>query len=181
MKQLKIQISAIALQKLWLWTDLAKGEVAAFGLVDELPGILRVTDFLLIDQQCNCAETEMDQQALAELILQLEDPAKLRCWAHSHAFLEVFWSKTDNATIEGLSNEWFLSLVVNKDHEALLRLDQFHPKHMYLDDMPWEAYCEIDEAILIKEFKQKVKESAIPLLPVTEEEMAFWEDYDEFR
>ena len=33
---IKVQISAEAMQKLWLWTDIAKGEVSALGLVEEI-------------------------------------------------------------------------------------------------------------------------------------------------
>jgi hypothetical protein len=55
----KIQVEAEAMQKLWLWTDFAKGEVSCLGLVDEVVSTetgrttaLVVTDFFLVKQQC---------------------------------------------------------------------------------------------------------------------------------
>ncbi|MBK6911452.1 MAG: hypothetical protein IPH10_11085 [bacterium] len=35
---LKIQVGATAMQKLWLWTDFAKGEVSCLGLVGKVVG-----------------------------------------------------------------------------------------------------------------------------------------------
>ena len=160
---IKIQVAATAWAKLMLWTELAEGEVSAFGTVEELPGILRVTDFFLVAQACNEAETEMDPIALAELMLQVEDPGKLRCWAHSHAEMPVFYSKTDSDCIDDLANgEWLLSIVVNKLHQVLVRLDQFHPAHLYVEDVVFQVYYPIDvelEAQCKAEFKKKVRES----------------------
>jgi hypothetical protein len=57
-----------ALQKLWLWTDFAKGEVSCLGIVDEVvndtntsrTSALIVTDFFLVKQECTSDETDMD-------------------------------------------------------------------------------------------------------------------------
>jgi len=78
--------------------------------------------------------------AVAQLIADLEnqniDSRKLRCWAHSHGSMSVFWSGTDDECITGLANgEWLLSLVVNKKRDSMSRLDQYHPCHMYLSDV----------------------------------------------
>ena len=170
---IKIQVDVVAMQKLWLWTDLADGEVSALGLVEEirdetsgLISILRVTDFFLIKQQCNGVETEMDPAAVSELMVDLEssgiDSSRLRCWAHSHDTMSVFWSDVDQECISGLANgEWMLSLVVNKKRDSLMRLDSFHPAHMFLPDVVWEVYYPLDddlEGMCIEEFKAKVTE-----------------------
>jgi hypothetical protein len=114
------------MQKPWTWIDLANGEVSAIGTVDVIEDevtILRVTDFFLLKQTCSDVETELDQTALANLFSEV-DPNKLRCWVHSHGDTSVFWSGTDDETIEGLSNgEWMLSLVVNKYQETMMRFD----------------------------------------------------------
>jgi hypothetical protein len=106
----KIQVDATAYQKFMCWVDMARGEVSALGLVDEVSDestgmitALLVTDFLLVKQACTMDETTMDPAAVAQLIMDLEvqgtDSRKLRCWAHSHGSMSVFWSQTDDECI----------------------------------------------------------------------------------
>ncbi len=169
----KIQVEATAMQKLWLWTDFAKGEVSALGLVDEVVSTetgrttaLIVTDFFLVKQQCTYEETDMDVADVARLISELEakgiDSRKLRCWAHSHGTMSVFWSKQDESCISGLANnEWLLSLVVNKRRDTQMRLDLFHPAHLYLADVVWETKFPLVDGLAeacFDDFKAKVRE-----------------------
>jgi len=189
---IKIQVDALAFVKLMTWVELAKGEVSAIGLVESLPGILRVTDFVLLDQVCTSTETELDPKAIAQLMQDVEDPSMLRCWAHSHADMKVFWSGTDEETIAGLSNdEWMLSLVVNKNHDAMMRLDVYSPAHIHVDDVVWELRYDVPmetKADWKKQFKDKVTEAPdfrlnlqpITDLPELEEDLDMWEDYHEF-
>jgi len=111
---IRVQVDVQALAKLWLWVDLAAGEVSALGLVDEITNpktgnlaALRITDFLLVKQDCSSAETTMDPVAIVELLGELEsagqDSGKLLCWAHSHADMQVFWSTQDDSCINGLA------------------------------------------------------------------------------
>jgi len=173
---IKIQVEAAAMQKLWLWTDIAQGEVSALGLVEEIRdegagaiSALLVTDFFLMKQVCSSAETDMDPTALAELLMQLEtaeiDGRQLRCWVHSHGSMGVFWSDTDDECIVGLANgEWLLSLVVNKKRETMMRLDQFHPCHLYLSDVVWEEYYPRRDGLAeacLAEFRAKVTETSL--------------------
>jgi hypothetical protein len=170
---IRIQIDATAMQKLWLWTEMAKGEVSALGLVDEIRDAvsgtvssLLVTDFFLVKQACSSDETTMDPQSVAELMASLEtkgvDCRKLRCWAHSHGTMSVFWSATDHQCVGNLANgEWLLSIVVNKKRDAMVRLDQFNPAHLYLTDVVWEVRYPLVDGLAeecLKEFKAKVKE-----------------------
>jgi hypothetical protein len=170
---IKIQVDVVALQKLWLWTDCAKGEVSALGLVEEIldagsgaVNALRVTDFFLVREQCTMDETTMDPADIAQRMLDLEargiDSRKLRCWAHSHGSMSVFWSATDDDCIEGLANgEYRLSLVVNRKRDSLCRLDVYHPCHLYLTDVVWEVYAPLPESLhkaCFEEFKSKVTE-----------------------
>jgi hypothetical protein len=179
---INIQIDATAWAKILLWTDIANGEFSALGLVEELDNTLRVTEVFLLEQQCDSAGTEIDQAAVAQLMLEGIDPGKLRCWIHSHADMQVFWSKTDDECIQGLANgEWLLSLVVNKLHESMMRIDQFHPTQIYLEDVIWEVHCPIDpelEARCKAEFKKKVRESEFRPFGELEEAMDWmeWED-----
>lgn len=170
----KIQVEAKAMQMLWLWTDFAKGEVSCLGLVDEVVSTetgrtkaLIVTDFFLVKQQCTYEETDMDVSDVARLIAELEskgiDSRKLRCWAHSHGSMSVFWSGQDESCISGLANnEWLLSLVVNKRRDTQMRLDQYHPSHMYIPDVQWEVKYPLVDGLAeacFDEFKSKVRET----------------------
>ncbi len=172
---IKIQVEATAMQKLWLWTDMAKGEVSCLGLVDEVVNAdskritsLVVTDFFLVKQNCSYDETDMDIADVARLITEVEskgiDSRKFRCWAHSHGSMSVFWSGQDETCIAGLANgEWLLSLVVNKRRDAVMRLDQYHPSHMYLADVVWETKFPLVDGLAeacFSEFKSKVQEVA---------------------
>ena len=174
----RIQIDAIAMQKLWTWTDVARGEVSALGIVEEIRNAdsgsitaLLVTDMFLVKQRCSLDETTMDPQAVATLMADLEaqdvDSRKLRMWAHSHAGMSVFWSGTDDDCINGLANgEWLLSLVVNKKHEAMLRLDQYNPAHLYLTDAAFEIAYPMTDGLAeqcLTEFKAKVQEDTFGL------------------
>ena len=187
---IRVQVDALAWTKLMTWVEMAKGEVSAIGLVESTPGLLRVIDFKLLTQVCNSTETELDPKAIAQLMQEVEDPSMLRCWAHSHGDMDCFWSKTDEETIAGLSNdEWMLSLVVNKDHDAIMRLDVYHPAHVHIDDVVWELYYDVPvetQEDWKKQFKDKVTETpdyrlnlqAFP--PDLEDELEMWEAYDEF-
>ncbi len=184
----KIQVEATAMQKLWLWTDFAKGEVSCLGLVDEVVSTetgrttaLVVTDFYLVKQNCSYEETELDVAEVARLISELEskgvDSRRLRCWAHSHGSMGVFWSGQDEQCIAGLANgEWMLSLVVNKKRDAMMRLDQYHPAHLYLADVVWEVVYPLAAGLAeacFDEFKARVTESQYRFAPWGSREKSF--------
>jgi hypothetical protein len=171
---IKMQVDALAMQKIWQWVDLAKGEVSALGLVEDVRDAengavtaLIVTDFFLVKQTCSADETTMDPASVAELLTDLEtkgiDGRKLRCWCHSHGDLSVFWSGQDDECIRGLCNgEWMLSLVVNKSRDSMMRLDQYHPVHLYVSDCIWEVRYPLVDGLAeacFAEFKAKVTES----------------------
>ncbi|NQU06671.1 MAG: hypothetical protein HQ568_11305 [Calditrichaeota bacterium] len=197
-----VQVSAVAIQKIMVWTGIAKGEVSALGLVEEIRDedtgaveTLRVTDVFLVNQVCNDCETELVPEAVAELMMNLEaqglPSGKLRCWMHSHADMETFWSGQDDETIKGLANGgYLLSLVVNKLRQSMMRLDMFHPAHIYLEDIVWEVSYPAVKGLAEqcrKEFKDKVVEQPsflsksrkheLAILPDDIENYDTWEDY----
>lgn len=165
---IKIQISTEVLRKLWFWTQEADGEFSALGEVEQVLNektgrirALRVVDLHLVKQSCNESETEMDSNSVCELMQKI-DTDRLRIWVHSHGKITVFWSATDEKCIAGLG-DWMLSLVVNKKHDALLRLDQFIPCHLCVDNLDWEMYFPEDKAVddsLRAEFKKNVLEES---------------------
>ena len=152
---IQVEVDALALQKLWLYVDLAQAEVSVLGLAEEVVdpaskqiSTLRVTDFFLVKQKSSVAETEMEPDGIVELLASGIDSSKLRCWAHSHGSMPVFWSTQDATCIEGLANDgWLLSLVVNKKRETMMRLDVFHPTHLFLEDIIWQVHYALPEEI----------------------------------
>jgi len=127
--------------KIWHWVRMATGEVSGLGLVDVIDGQMVVSDVFLPKQECTSADTDLDQQAVAQLMMELDnegvDLGKLRFWWHSHADMEVFWSGTDTGTMQELSggDTFLLSMVVNKKHDRKLRVDMFNPFNMILDNL----------------------------------------------
>jgi hypothetical protein len=123
------------------YTALARGEVSGLGLVEEIDGGFLVTELYLPKQSCTLAGTDLDQGAVASIILQLDqagqDSGALRFWFHSHSHLDVFWSQTDEACIAGLANgDYVLSLVTNKAGDILARVDIFRPARVTIDQVP---------------------------------------------
>jgi hypothetical protein len=133
----RVSIDAQALERIWHWTDLAKGEFSCLGQVTD---DVLVHDVQLFQQTCTSASTEIDQEALAQFLYQHAKPEKVRAWIHSHGSLNVFWSQQDELCIDGLENETFLiSIVVNKRREMKCRLDVWHPVRVTLDDIHVEV------------------------------------------
>ena len=164
-----IWIDPVPHEKLSAWTRMAKGEVSALGLIEDAQTGPVITDVFLVKQTCTGASTDMDQADIATLMFDLAaagQEARLRAWIHSHANMDVFWSKTDDDTIEGMqADPYFVSLVVNKRGDVRGRIDLFRPLRVIIDDVPvkvrmpdlgLEAECRA-------EFNAKVDEA--PLFP----------------
>ena len=123
------------------YTNLAAGEVSGLGTVEEFNGGFLVTDLFLPKQTCSPGGTELDQESVATLLMELDQAGKdsgaLRYWFHSHGDLDVFWSRTDEECINNLANgDYVLSLVTNKRGHMLARLDIFRPVRVTIDQVP---------------------------------------------
>jgi proteasome lid subunit RPN8/RPN11 len=162
----RLYIDARAYEKLFHWVNLAKGEISCLGLVEDNCKEFNILDVFLIKQTCTSASTDMDQEDIAKLLFELEKQGKaemLKCWIHSHGSMNVFWSSTDEATIKGLANDnFFISVVVNKNRDMLGRIDVFSPVRLMIDAL--EVHVLIPSFGLLdeckKEFTEKVKEDA---------------------
>lgn len=129
----KVYIDAEALERIWHWTDRARGEFSCLGQTTD---DVLVHDVQLFEQVCTSSSTEIDQDALAKFLCTHPAPEKVRAWIHSHGTLDVFWSEQDDACIEGLANETFLlSIVVNKKRQVKCRVDIWQPMRVTLDDL----------------------------------------------
>jgi hypothetical protein len=171
---MKVKIALPVLERIRHYVDLAPGEVSALGIVERDDEDLLVTDLFLPKQTCGAASTDMDQGAVAQLLVDLEakgiDPRTLRLWLHSHADMGTFWSTTDAETIAGLCNDGFvLSIVTNKKGQMLARVDVFEPIRFTVDKVAVEPlFPEFNLRDACKaEIEAKV-EKAVPLVQVAD-------------
>jgi proteasome lid subunit RPN8/RPN11 len=174
MTKAKVFLSIQAYQKMRLWVELAKGEVAWLGTVSEMKdtrGSLEaflIEDIHLLKQVCTGANTVLDDVAVAGFLTEMakkgEDTSKIKAWIHSHGELKCFWSGTDEDCISDLANSSYLiSIVTNKDGNILARVDIFKPFQVTVNDVKVDIYYPEDGDLLEfckKEFKEKVTESA---------------------
>ena len=137
-----VRIAPAAEQKIRHWVDLARGEVSGLGTVVAMDdGALLIEEVYLVEQKCTGSHTELDDEAVAQLLVQLDadgiDTGTVRCWWHSHSRMESYFSTTDTACIAGLANDTYLvSLVTNKVGQDRLRVDLFQPFHATFDNLP---------------------------------------------
>ena len=174
------------------WVDMAKGEVSALGLVEEVSGGFLVTEVFLPEQECSSANTLISPESVAKLLIELEekgyDPQFLRFWAHSHGEMDVFWSNTDEDTMNLLANpDYVVAVVGNKRGERLARVDIYQPLNVRFNEVPVEIrlpdlglkdICE-------QAFKEKVKETAPVYYPIGPadrlvQEDFWWEHLDDY-
>lgn len=120
---------------MWGMTLRCKGEVSGLGIVDEHDPS-KVIDFFIVEQICSSTSTEMDQEAVANLIADMRDkgisPSRWRVWWHSHAAMKAFFSGTDEDNVERYASEKALwSVVTNHDDAKRVEAGQ-SPTEMYI-------------------------------------------------
>ena len=136
-----VRIAPAAEQKIRHYVHLARGEVSGLGTVIPHNDGLLIQEVYLLEQQCTGCHTELDDEAVAQLLVQLDsegiDTGTIRFWWHSHGTMQAFWSSTDTHCIAGLANDSYLvSLVTNKIGDDRMRVDLFQPFHATFDKLP---------------------------------------------
>ena len=117
-------------------------EVSCLGTVKREGSRFLVEEFFLVAQEGSSASTEMDADALAETVAGLcahgrsDEASRLKCWAHSHPDMGLFWSRTDEETCRGLCSDWLVSVVVDENCRALARVDVFQPLPATFGNVP---------------------------------------------
>ncbi len=166
----ELRLTPRAHEKLDCWTDLASGEVSGLGTTTEVRDrdgrieAIRVDNVHLLEQHCSESSTEMDSEAVARFLHEAacNDRAdSVRLWWHSHADMDVFWSGTDEETVERIGGApYFVSLVCNKAGHRRARLDLFEPFRITVDELPWNVIVpEVGvEQDCIEAFEDKVIE-----------------------
>jgi hypothetical protein len=160
----RVLITPTAKRKLDLYIELAgRLEISGLGLVEQHPEGLLVEDVFIFKQECSPGETELDPKdlaiALGEMVEEGKDTEKVKLWWHSHASMGVFWSGTDDSTINDFNNVWMLSIVGNLKKEYRCRLDFYEPVRLTIDEIPLLTHFPEDvnlKAALEAEVKEKI-------------------------
>ena len=165
---LKVILTQEAFEQLFGYGYATRSEISCLGIVRREGNSFIIERFHLVKQEGGAAHTEMEPSAIAEMMEQLlgqgksEEARAIKCWAHSHPGMGVFWSKTDDSTCALLASDYLVSLVISDDYAIRCRIDTRQPFPFTVDQVP--VFCEVrtDQAKLdqyAKEVAEKVKES----------------------
>jgi len=161
----KVLITPEARVRLDTYIAVADGEVSGLGTVEVHDGNLVVTNVYLLEQESSVASTVMGCDAISKFLVDCVkkgiDTSTIRLWWHSHAKMSVYWSGTDEKTIQELSGgySWMVSIVGNKHGEYLSRIDVREPFNIIMDDVGLITHLTADETTveeITKEVKEKV-------------------------
>lgn len=151
-------------RKIKFWVDQADFECSWLGTIDhDVPtNTFYVVDVFLLEQENGAASTDLDQNEIAKLLYEQRDnPFDIKWWGHSHVKMDVFWSGTDIATIEILSEGgWFISTVFNQHGKMKTAFSQLSPVPVLIDNMETLIYdflSEQERKEWKEEYEAKVK------------------------
>ena len=139
---LAILMTTHAFQQLFGWAYSTSREISCLGSIRREGNVFVVEEFYMLEQSSSSASTEINEEAIAKFMEQLlaegrmDQMAKIKCWAHSHPGMGVFWSGTDGDTCRLLVNDYLISLVVSDDFEVLGRIDITAPVPITLNHVP---------------------------------------------
>lgn len=107
--------------KIMYWINKTDKEVGGFGKViyNKEDKTFRIVDAYLLNQEVGSATTDIDADALCDLMVDtFRVEGELKWWWHSHVDMAVFWSGTDKETIKEIGSQgWCLATVFNKKFE----------------------------------------------------------------
>lgn len=162
---MKILIDQKALYKLKLYCKFAPGEVSGMGTVKKVGEEILINEVYLLPQVSTASDTRISSAELAKLIddltLQGVPTEELKLWWHTHANFGTFWSSTDEENIKMFDNEmdsdnWLVSVELNKAGSIISRVDVFSPFKVTVKDIQLEEFS--DNGDLEKEIEAEVEE-----------------------
>lgn len=107
-------------------------EISGLGKIREKSDSLELYDVEIFEQNVSATHSDLDTKTLAKFLnektLTKESVKDYKAWWHSHVNMEVFFSLTDEYTIN-ISREfpYLVSIVMNKLHDIEARLDIYSP------------------------------------------------------
>lgn len=141
-EDLAVVLTRNAFEQLFGWAYSTSKEISCLGSVHRDGSRFFIDKFYLLKQSGSSAGTELDQDAIAELMEQLitegktDEAQRIKCWAHSHPNMEAFWSKVDDSTCQLLVNDYLISIVVGSNFAIRCRVDIAAPLPLALDNVP---------------------------------------------
>lgn len=178
-KDLAVVLTRNAFKKLFGWAYATRREISCLGSVKQDGSVFIVDEFYLLKQSGSATSTEIDEIAIAELIEKLLAEGKpgqahaIKCWAHSHPGMGVFWSGTDSDTCRLLVNDYLVSIVVSDNFAIRCRLDITSPVPMSIDHVP-VLYEMPEDKALTEECAKQVKDAV-------SERFFFFEELDDLK
>lgn len=134
-------------KKLRAYVGSIKYEISGLGKISVVGQTILVEDIRIFKQTVSGGDTSLDRRGLGkfydEIIQKEGDLSKWKCWWHSHAEMDAFWSTKDVETIEDFDNEmaqdnWMLSLVTNHNAKMAIRVDIFKPLRCTIEEIDWD-------------------------------------------
>jgi proteasome lid subunit RPN8/RPN11 len=161
-----VYITPEAKLKLDAYIHAVTTEISGIGKAVVRNGSIHIDDVYLLKQESAGSETELDQQDIAEFMMELmqkgEDVGALKVWWHSHAGMSCFWSATDKDTAAQFGNGWMVSVVGNLKGEYKCRIDIYDPVYVAIEDVAFAialpAMTEELRRAIEEEVKEKVKQ-----------------------
>jgi len=136
---MKVILTAEVWERMRAYVDLCPDEISGIGKIerDEDKNMI-VTDIVLFEQSVSAAHANITAEALAkfqvEMVKKGESLKDWCFWWHSHANMDVFFSATDTGTIDDSTDfPYLVSLVTNKAHDFVARVDIYEPFRMHTD------------------------------------------------
>lgn len=163
----KVVLTREAFNQLFGYACSTQLEICCLGSVKREGATFTVERFYLLEQAAGIASTELDEEALADFVSALlqegrgEEASRIKCWAHSHPKMELFWSKTDDETCRTLLSDYLVSIVVGQSFNARCRIDIGGPVPITLDNVPLSLEFELDEGVL-EQYRKEVDEKLVP-------------------
>jgi len=167
MKKLKLLIPFNNYLKLKYYATLCSGEISGLGKISynkQDKNNIVVDDVFIFPQKAGHTSTDLDKKAIA-LFLEKEYKKNktidgISLWWHSHSDMEVFFSSTDEQTIEnfGDTSDFLISLVINRKMEMEARVDVFNPFRNTIKDIDIEITSP-ENTILRNKIKKEIEEN----------------------
>jgi len=145
-----LRFTPYAFAKMLYLRDKGSTEISGFALTDDGDPYL-IVDFIMPEQECTGATTEMTSKGIVDLFDKLSGPAKFggmgispgrygRVWIHTHPGFSSEPSGTDWATFREVfgDKDWAIMFIMGKGKEAtcILRIEQVAGGHFRI---PWEV------------------------------------------
>lgn len=115
-----VSITLQAWQDIQKYITVSALEISMLGEVNIQDGRFLINKIHLPQQTREAAFTKITQEGVEQILLNPEiDPAKVKCWIHSHVYMGVTPSAVDKKQAEDLMQdaEWFIRMIVNKRWE----------------------------------------------------------------